>query len=650
MNARVVLAAGAGFALLIPAAAALQTPVTLQNAGAESGSAASDATTVVAIPGWTRTSNFNVVRYGAVDGYPSAATSTTIGGGANVFAGGPNAASSSATQLVDLSAHAAAIDADLRRANLAAFLGGTGRQDDKGTVDALYLSGTGVVLGGLRVGPVSDRDREGRTTLVRRQAMGPVPPGARAIRIVMRATRAQGSYNNAYFDNVRVILGPTADDPLGFPVTGTVAQLAGSAACVTLDGSDGIGGACGRQSGLAGATDVALSPDGRNVYVVSVLSDSITVFRRNPFSGQLFLLNTDADCWSKTGSGGRCRQGRALNGAGGVIVSPDGRNVYVTARGSDAVAVFKRNIVTGVLTQAQDRTACISSTGSGGLCTNGRRLNAAWAIDGGAATIYVAARHSDAVAVLRRDPVTGNLTQLAGAAGCIAAASGAGCTVGRGLRGTHDVALVGNSVYVAARDSEAVAVFKRNPDGSLKQLPGKDGCLTTRQNTPCTTAGHGKPYVLAASDDGKNLYVGTEHGIAVFARTSADSAPVQLSGSDGCVGRSVNRICREGPPKIEALTLSRDGRTVYGLSWDASPFGVVQGYVRAASGALNRIAAEAGCVSAESRSIPSCDYVRALQLPSAAAVSHDGRHVYVAGWHSNSVAVFQRRQSGLASG
>jgi DNA-binding beta-propeller fold protein YncE len=43
-----------------------------------------------------------------------------------------------------------------------------------------------------------------------------------------------------------------------------------------------------------------------------------------------------------TGAAGGCTQGRALSGPAGVVVSPDGKDVYVTSRFSHAVALFNR--------------------------------------------------------------------------------------------------------------------------------------------------------------------------------------------------------------------------------------------------------------------------------------------------------------------
>ena len=77
----------------------------------------------------------------------------------------------------------------------------------------------------------------------------------------------------------------------------------------------------------------------------------------------------------------------------------------------------------------------------------------------------------------------GELNQLAGPAGCIIDAPTADCTTGRGLNGAFSVATSpdGANVYVPGINSGAVAVFRRDQDtGELTQLPGADGCLSSR--------------------------------------------------------------------------------------------------------------------------------------------------------------------------
>jgi DNA-binding beta-propeller fold protein YncE len=71
------------------------------------------------------------------------------------------------------------------------------------------------------------------------------------------------------------------------------------------------------------------------------------------------LSGTDA-CISEDGTGGDCADGVGLAGSLGVAVSNDGRNVYVAAQESSAVAVFERDRGTGALTQLPGTDACVS--------------------------------------------------------------------------------------------------------------------------------------------------------------------------------------------------------------------------------------------------------------------------------------------------
>jgi DNA-binding beta-propeller fold protein YncE len=105
---------------------------------------------------------------------------------------------------------------------------------------------------------------------------------------------------------------------------------------------DGTGGVCtkGPQTGtpLMGAEAVAVSPDGRSVYVVSASQDSLSWFTVAP-QGQL----TFQGCLSDNAIPG-CGNpsGKPLEGADSVVVSPDGGSVYVASETGGTVAHFIR--------------------------------------------------------------------------------------------------------------------------------------------------------------------------------------------------------------------------------------------------------------------------------------------------------------------
>ena len=184
-----------------PASATVPTGNALVNPGGEAGPGGTDSSVIYPPPGWATTGAFTATQYGAT-GFPAPDQSAAIGGGANFFAGG-NAALSSATQTVDLSAAAADADAGRLAATLSGYLGGYAGQDDNMVVTATFLNGSGDALGGpIQIGPVTQADRGGQTVLLARTATATAPAGTRAIRVTMTATRVQGVSNDGYADNV----------------------------------------------------------------------------------------------------------------------------------------------------------------------------------------------------------------------------------------------------------------------------------------------------------------------------------------------------------------------------------------------------------------------------------------------------------------
>lgn len=179
----------------------------LKNGTAELGPAAVDSSGVVTtIPGWVKTGNFTVVKYGASGGFPDAAASQAITGGKNFFAGGPANPNSGATQTVNVASRAAAIDAGKTTAKLAGYLGGFSNQHDSLTVAASFLDASGQKLGTLKIGPVTPGQRKSLTTLVAKSATGKVPAKTRSIQVALTAVRTDGSYNDGYADNLQLRL------------------------------------------------------------------------------------------------------------------------------------------------------------------------------------------------------------------------------------------------------------------------------------------------------------------------------------------------------------------------------------------------------------------------------------------------------------
>jgi hypothetical protein len=240
-----------GAAWIIPAIAAAlfastapgsATPIgsnILINGDAEAGIGSASGDDVEAIPGWSTTSNFTVVQYGA-PAFPTAAVSTTIGGGANFFAGGLSTGLSTATQTLDVSDLAGVIDAGSLSATLSAFIGGFDGQDDDMTLTATFLDGSSTALGAVTIGPVTEADRAGDTTMLSRTGNAVVPVDTRSIDVEMVATRFQGSYDDGYADNLSLIL--SGSSPVTVPEPASVSLLlAGMAGILMLRRKKGAG-------------------------------------------------------------------------------------------------------------------------------------------------------------------------------------------------------------------------------------------------------------------------------------------------------------------------------------------------------------------------------------------------------------------------
>jgi hypothetical protein len=231
--------------LLAPAPAMAQTGNLLTNGNAEALPGSPDGTTVVPPPGWTTDGPFSEVAYGAPE-FLTTEDSASWGGGASFFAGGPDAATSSATQVVSVASDAARIDAGSESATLSALLGGYLTQTDSATVTATFLNAGGATVGTLAIGPVTPDDRGSATTLLSRSASAAVPAGTRSISVRIDTTRNEGAYNDGYADNVSLTLG-TGGGPVyhktvvANPVSGKVlVKRPGSSTFVELDGAQGI--------------------------------------------------------------------------------------------------------------------------------------------------------------------------------------------------------------------------------------------------------------------------------------------------------------------------------------------------------------------------------------------------------------------------
>ncbi len=90
--------------------------------------------------------------------------------------------------------------------------------------------------------------------------------------------------------------------------------------------------------GLAGVVGLGVTPDGAHVYAASYLENGVARFDRDAITGELSFV--DALRAGESDALGRLVDG--TRGAHGVAISPDGRHVYVTGRSDHSLAAFRR--------------------------------------------------------------------------------------------------------------------------------------------------------------------------------------------------------------------------------------------------------------------------------------------------------------------
>jgi DNA-binding beta-propeller fold protein YncE len=425
---------------------------------------------------------------------------------------------------------------------------------------------------------------------------------------------------------------------------GSLSQLAGKAGCL-VDRSQRRAGcqpvrALASPAPLLGSDAVAISPNGRSVYVASSGSDAIAIFSRNARTGKLTQAKGSKGCIASKGANG-CATAPGLDGPNSVTVSPDGKNVYATALDTNAVLAFRRNPSTGGLT----RSGCVANEAIPG-CTAGRGLLGpdVLKVSPDGKNVYVGAFRGSTLAVLVRNASTGALAQPADATGCIAATPTDSCTTALALGAPEGLAISGDgaNVYVANPSTQAVGIYTRDPStGALTQATDGTGCIVSSPLAGCTDGiwlDGADAVAISPDDDSVYLTSLVSNTLTTFDRAS-NGQLTQKTGTSACViyvlavGCSLGRAMN-GP---EGVAVSPDGANVYAVAIGSF---ALDTFDRDSTGAIMQKTRRPGCLT--SKPAPDCLPGRSLGGASSVVVSPDGKHVYAAASKSNAVTVFKR--------
>jgi 6-phosphogluconolactonase (cycloisomerase 2 family) len=362
------------------------------------------------------------------------------------------------------------------------------------------------------------------------------------------------------------------------------------------DGVDGV-------DGLGSPWDLAMSPDGRYVYVCANGDDAVSIFATNPATGSLtyvtMVQTTDTMYW------GYAHRPRYM------AMSPGGDYLYVAADVVSGTYItdhrllcFRRDHETGLLTLFEDRmkpaaldnTIDVMASSDGRnlyLCGDGNKLSASSfdpydsratllethtdglsSVDGLSGVtdsiltsdgkyLYAAGYGDDEISTFERNPTTGRLTYL----GVVAESTSPGAQ----LDGVNSIAISPDDAYVYATsyNDSALNVFARNAtDGSLSFVQAHINGLSG-------VSGLGGAACVRVSADGRRVYVTgkTDDDFVAFDRdcTTGELTVANMTDAGDINGATEFVLSRDGRYAYVLAGLDNSLTTV-GLDW-ATPLG-----------------------------------------------------------------------------
>jgi DNA-binding beta-propeller fold protein YncE len=382
--------------------------------------------------------------------------------------------------------------------------------------------------------------------------------------------------------------------------------------CVNDAGSNG----CADGSLIPNVWDVTPSPDGRQAYVSTWTGDTLLIYDRDPKTGRVTPRSGAQNCYKDTSApvGVACTTVRAMHNPLGVIVSPDGKNVYVASHGSSGVTIFDRNNSTGRLTQKPLTEGCL---GAAAGCKPGRALasvlNLFLSPDG--ENIYATAQTGGgAIAILNRTASNGQLSQLQSIDGCVTESGddGAGndCADGTAISTAYQLTVSpdGKHLFGASQSANAITLFIRDPgSGGLTQRNGAAGCIS-QDGFPTGSPAVNRcgvrsqiahPYGIVSTPNGRFVYLlgndFTNGSIVVFERAANGlltfRSCVNEAGDNGCSnGRGVS--------SLQAGAVSPDGKTLVAKNFLGDDTGGMSFFdINPTTGGLTQRAGRDGCVT-----------------------------------------------------
>ncbi len=229
------------------------------------------------VPGWTISSAFTVVDYKPLNdtsGFPKSSDAGPPDRLKKFFAGG-NAATSTATQQIDLTAYATDINQVKVTFDLSGYLGGFSSEADNATLRVDFFKGV-MPLGGYAIGPVTPANRINETSLLFRSVTAAVPPTATVAVVTLTMTRVSNTFNDGYADSLSLVLrAPMVVTTTADSGDGSLRSALTAGNTITFD--PGVFAAAGAPPVISLLTE--LPPLNSNINIVGLGANVLTVQR-----------------------------------------------------------------------------------------------------------------------------------------------------------------------------------------------------------------------------------------------------------------------------------------------------------------------------------------------------------------------------------
>jgi hypothetical protein len=438
---------------------------------------------------------------------------------------------------------------------------------------------------------------------------------------------------------------------------------------------------CTSQAGQTGAYREALSPDGKQLYVLmtggtppgggTAEEPAIFTYDRNTTTGRATRRTGPTSCATQSGLAGNCLAVPQLSNPQDIVISPDGTSIYVSNAGTNSIVELKRSS-TGALSAG---SGTCQGAGSGCTAVTGMGVPHALAVTPDGKSLYTRTTQGgggQGTLLVFNRATNGAITQKTAPDGCWSEVGQTDCRTGAGLSDqSWQIAVTNTNVYVTGRndfyyyitggcgficfysvpESGSIAIFTRAASGTLTQAADPNGCISNNgQSGGIPYSGPGpircqngndalsQARSVTLSPDGKSLYVGTLYGIVAYSRgaggglTEVGCNQRTGAGAPGCSDTTaLNDVYR--------MRVTPAGGDLIASSTGAGGFTFLKR--NTSTGTLSQRSGTKRCVTSDG-SAGACDALAPLGGYGDVAVSSDSTFLYLVNQGNGVLATMHR--------